>query len=189
MIDVVPACPSRASTPGEYVASLRQLRQRSGLTYREISRRATAAGHWLPASTLATTLGRVTLPQERVVLALLAACETPDAQTRRWLAVRNEIEMRLAEAVRPDHRRPPEALRPGLIRVGGPLGHPGPAARCTAEDRRAVTMRLTVATAVCVLAGTAGLLAVRWRGTGRPGVSASGDAGLGSCRCAPAERQ
>ncbi len=165
MSHAVPACPSRVATPGEYVAALRQLRLSTGLTYREISRRATTAGHWLPPSTLAAALGRVTLPQERVVLALLAASGTPDAETRRWLAARNEIDMRLAEPARPDHPRPPEANR-----RESPPRSPAPTAAQAGVGRRMV--RVAVASAVCALAGAAGLLAV-WR-HGRSSASASG---------------
>ncbi|MEO3772644.1 peptidoglycan-binding protein [Micromonospora sp. B9E7] len=87
----------QAATAGEYVALLRDARRRSGLTYREISRRASATGHWLPASTLATMLGRSTLPRERTVVALLAACGTPAGEVERWLTVRRDIEAHLSE--------------------------------------------------------------------------------------------
>ncbi|GHJ15728.1 MULTISPECIES: helix-turn-helix domain-containing protein [unclassified Micromonospora] len=153
MTEVVPACPPGAATPAEYVAVLRRLRERSGLTYRETARRATAAGHWLPPSTLAAALARVTLPQERVVLALLAACGTPDAEVRSWLAARNEIEMRLAEAVRP-HGPPPASHRPE-----GPV-----AARRAGSRPLGGTAGVLVACAVGALAGAAGALALRRRG-------------------------
>ncbi|MDG9675406.1 peptidoglycan-binding protein [Micromonospora sp. DH14] len=87
----------QATTAGEYVALLRDVRRRSGLTYREISRRASASGHWLPASTLATMLGRSTLPRERTVVALLAACGTTVGEVERWLTVRRDIEAHLSE--------------------------------------------------------------------------------------------
>ncbi|MET8268620.1 helix-turn-helix domain-containing protein [Micromonospora arida] len=87
----------QAATAGEYVASLREVRRRSGLTYRELARRASAAGHWLPPSTLATMLGRTTLPRERTVVALLAACGTPAVEVDRWLETRRDLEARLGE--------------------------------------------------------------------------------------------
>ncbi|MEV5209514.1 peptidoglycan-binding protein [Micromonospora sp. NPDC053740] len=90
----------QAATAGEYVALLREVRRRSGLTYRELARRASAAGHWLPPSTLATMLGRTTLPRERTVVALLAACGTPAVQVDRWLATRRDLEARLGERYR-----------------------------------------------------------------------------------------
>ncbi|MFI6780463.1 helix-turn-helix domain-containing protein [Micromonospora sp. NPDC050276] len=87
----------QVTTAGEYVALLREVRRRSGLTYRELARRASAAGHWLPPSTLATMLGRTTLPRERTVVALLVACGTPPVEVDRWLARRRDLEARLAE--------------------------------------------------------------------------------------------
>ncbi|MGW5579035.1 peptidoglycan-binding protein [Micromonospora chokoriensis] len=87
----------QATTAGEYVALLRDVRRRSGLTYREVSRRASASGHWLPASTLATMLGRNTLPRERTVVAFLAACGTTAGEVERWLTVRRDIEAHLSE--------------------------------------------------------------------------------------------
>jgi len=84
-------------TATEYVALLRDMRRRSGLTYREISRRASAVGHWLPPSTLATMLGRTTLPRERTVVALLVACGATTEDTQRFVAVRRDIEARLSE--------------------------------------------------------------------------------------------
>ncbi|WP_406068213.1 peptidoglycan-binding protein [Micromonospora sp. NBC_01638] len=87
----------QAATAGEYVALLRDARRCSGLTYREISRRASATGHWLPPSTLASMLGRSTLPRERTVVALLAACGTTAGEVERWLGMRRDIEARLSE--------------------------------------------------------------------------------------------
>ncbi|MGI5522062.1 peptidoglycan-binding protein [Micromonospora sp. CA-259024] len=87
----------QAATAGEYVALLRDVRRCSGLTYREITRRASAAGHWLPPSTLATMLGRTTLPRERTVVALLAACGATAGEVERWLRMRRDIEARLGE--------------------------------------------------------------------------------------------
>lgn len=87
----------QVATAGEYVALLRDVRRRSGLTYREITRRASAAGHWLPPSTLATMLGRTTLPRERTVLALLAACGVTAAEVEEWVEARRDLEARLSE--------------------------------------------------------------------------------------------
>ncbi|MEV0393335.1 helix-turn-helix domain-containing protein [Polymorphospora rubra] len=89
-----------AATASEYVGLLRDVRRRSGLTYREISRRASAAGHWLPPSTLATMLGRTTLPRERTVVALLTACGTPAAAIEQWVGLRRDIDARVGERAR-----------------------------------------------------------------------------------------
>jgi Ricin-type beta-trefoil lectin domain-like len=83
--------PSTARTPAEYVALLRQVRDRSGLSYRRIQRRAEAAGETLPASTLATMLGRSTLPREELVIALLRACGAAPDEIDRWVEARRDI--------------------------------------------------------------------------------------------------
>lgn len=110
----------KATTAGEYVVSLRDVRRRSGLTYREVSRRASAAGHWLPPSTLATMLGRTTLPRERTVVALLAACGTPAEDIERWLALRRDIEAQLSEPTRWD--APPSSPASAPPEPGPPAG-------------------------------------------------------------------
>ncbi|MEK8106712.1 helix-turn-helix transcriptional regulator [Micromonospora sp. M12] len=111
----------QVATAGEYVALLRDVRRRSGLTYREIARRASAAGHWLPPSTLATMLGRTTLPRERTVLALLVACGVTAAEVEEWVEARRNLEARLSEQGRWEsqpagtavaRRRPPGDRRP-----------------------------------------------------------------------------
>ncbi|MEV0648217.1 tetratricopeptide repeat protein [Phytomonospora sp. NPDC050363] len=66
--------PRRARTSGELVEMLRALKTSAGLSYREIEQRARDAGDWLPASTLATVLGRTTAPRAEVVEALVQAC-------------------------------------------------------------------------------------------------------------------
>ncbi|WP_410821378.1 peptidoglycan-binding protein [Micromonospora sp. 050-3] len=106
--DAVP----QAATAGDYVALLRDVRRCSGLTYREISRRASAAGHWLPASTLATMLGRITLPRERTVVAMLAACGVPDVE--RWVEMRRDIEARLSERDRWETSAPQTTAAPAV---------------------------------------------------------------------------
>ncbi|MGW3426145.1 helix-turn-helix domain-containing protein [Streptomyces phaeochromogenes] len=83
--------PAQVSTPAEFVAVLRVLRTWSGLTYRQLESKATAHGDTLPASTIATTLGRTTLPRERFVDAFTRACGLGDEQGRQWLDVRQRI--------------------------------------------------------------------------------------------------
>jgi peptidoglycan hydrolase-like protein with peptidoglycan-binding domain len=112
MIDAARDRVPQVATAREYVVSLRDVRQRSGLTYREISRRASAAGHWLPPSTLATMLGRNTLPRERTVVALLAACGTSAADIERWLDLRRDIEAQLGEPTRREEKPTAPAASP-----------------------------------------------------------------------------
>ncbi|WP_328534855.1 peptidoglycan-binding protein [Micromonospora zamorensis] len=103
---------THVATAGEYVALLRDVRRRSGLTYREITRQASAAGHWLPPSTLATMLGRTTLPRERTVVALLVACGSTPADVRRWVETRRNIEAQLGERDRWENQAVPTTLSP-----------------------------------------------------------------------------
>ncbi|WP_410662341.1 helix-turn-helix domain-containing protein [Amycolatopsis sp. lyj-84] len=83
--------PDPATSPAEFTAALRVLRTWSGLTYRQLSGKATELGGALPASTIATTLGRTTLPRESFVEAFTRACGLSDEQVRRWLDARTRI--------------------------------------------------------------------------------------------------
>ncbi|MEU9506284.1 helix-turn-helix domain-containing protein [Micromonospora sp. NPDC048170] len=141
----------QAPTAGEYVALLRGVRLRSGLTYREITRRASAAGHWLPPSTLATMLGRTTLPRERTVVALLTACGTSAGEMERWVRARREIEARLTEQARGDG-----AARTGEVAPGGP----GPAAEPVTPDRPPAEVRRPARSARRLRLGVLALLGV-----------------------------
>ncbi|MEU6676322.1 XRE family transcriptional regulator [Streptomyces sp. NPDC046925] len=78
-------------TPAEFTAALRTLRLWSGLTYRQLESKATANADTLPASTIATTLGRVTLPREPFVEAFTRACGLGDEDVRQWLDARRRI--------------------------------------------------------------------------------------------------
>ncbi|MFI0976934.1 helix-turn-helix domain-containing protein [Streptomyces sp. NPDC021093] len=83
--------PAQARTPAEFTAALRALRLWSGLTYRQIEGKATAHADTLPSSTIATTLGRVTLPREQFVDAFTRACGLGHEEVREWLEVRRRI--------------------------------------------------------------------------------------------------
>ncbi|WP_327031822.1 helix-turn-helix domain-containing protein [Micromonospora ureilytica] len=144
----------QVATAGEYVALLRDVRRRSGLTYRELARRASAAGHWLPPSTLATMLGRTTLPRERTVVALLAACGTPAPEVERWLETRRDLEAHLGERGRgeSDEERTsagssttvPATIHPGVSAVPPRPVAPWPARRWLRLALLAVLGVLTV---------------------------------------------
>lgn len=83
--------PAQARTPAEFTSALRALRSWSGLTYRQLEGKATAHTDTLPASTIATTLGRATLPRERFVEAFTRACGLSDEEVRQWLEARRRI--------------------------------------------------------------------------------------------------
>ncbi|MFF9090826.1 helix-turn-helix domain-containing protein [Streptomyces sp. NPDC014991] len=83
--------PAQVSTPAEFTAALRALRTWSGLTYRQLESKATAHADALPASTIATALGRTSLPRERFVDAFTRACGLSEEESHQWLEVRNRI--------------------------------------------------------------------------------------------------
>ncbi|WP_406066318.1 helix-turn-helix domain-containing protein [Micromonospora sp. NBC_00860] len=82
--------PDDASNPAEFVELLRQLKDRSGLTYRQLEQRAAAAGDVLARSTAADILRRSTLPRPEVVAAFVRACGAED-QVETWLRARHRL--------------------------------------------------------------------------------------------------
>ena len=81
--------PGSATTPAEYIALLRRLKDSSGLTYRQLERRAEELGEVLPKSTAASMLTRDTLPRVELVSTLLKVCgETDDAT---WLSAYERV--------------------------------------------------------------------------------------------------
>ncbi|MFF3484471.1 hypothetical protein ACFYXC_14535 [Streptomyces sp. NPDC002701] len=84
-----------------FVAALRHLKTWSGLSYRQLERRAAEAGHVLPYSTAATMLGRDRLPRAELVAAFVAACGVRADEAEEWLDARVTIACgRPAETVR-----------------------------------------------------------------------------------------
>jgi outer membrane biosynthesis protein TonB len=70
---------------------LRECKEWSGFTYRELQRRAEAVGQVLPHSTIAAALGRTTLPREDVVRAFVQACGGDEAAAEAWVSIRKRI--------------------------------------------------------------------------------------------------
>ncbi|MBC2905784.1 XRE family transcriptional regulator [Streptomyces sp. PSKA01] len=73
-----------------FIASMQRLKERSGLTYRELEERAARSGDVLARSTLADVLRRTSLPRPEVLAAFVRACgdgERVDA----WLAARDRL--------------------------------------------------------------------------------------------------
>ncbi|MFI2620028.1 XRE family transcriptional regulator [Streptomyces sp. NPDC018584] len=84
------ARPERARTPSEFVALLRQVKEASGLTYRQLELRAAERGDLLPRSTVAGALSRSALPKAELVEALVRACEGEE-RVGAWLAARDRV--------------------------------------------------------------------------------------------------
>ncbi len=80
-----------AADEAEFVAALRRLKAWSGLSYRQLERRAAEAGRVLPYSTASTALGRETLPREELLVAFVLACGLDDDEAAAWVAARKRI--------------------------------------------------------------------------------------------------
>ncbi|MBM0279662.1 helix-turn-helix domain-containing protein, partial [Micromonospora tarensis] len=82
--------PDEAADAAEFVDLLRQLKDRSRLTYRQLEQRAAAAGDVLARSTAADILRRSTLPRPEVLAAFVRACGAED-QVETWLRARHRL--------------------------------------------------------------------------------------------------
>ncbi|GAA2766540.1 hypothetical protein GCM10010103_55810 [Streptomyces paradoxus] len=87
--------PHRAQDAGEFIAAMRHLKERSGLTYRQLERRAAERGETLARSTLADVLRGRTLPRPELLAAFVRACGD-DHRLEGWLAAREEVAGRAA---------------------------------------------------------------------------------------------
>ena len=82
--------PEEATDPAGFVDLLRKLKDRSGLTYRQLEQRAATAGEVLARSTAADVLRRSTLPRPEVLAAFVRACGAQD-QVDQWLRARDRL--------------------------------------------------------------------------------------------------
>ncbi|GGK47146.1 helix-turn-helix domain-containing protein [Streptomyces flaveus] len=98
--------------PAAFVAALRRLKAWSGLSYRQLERRATAAGHTLPYSTAATMLGRERLPREELVVAFVTACGVRDDEAEAWADARTTIVCGHVDAPPPRNDETKRSWRP-----------------------------------------------------------------------------
>src|SRR5689334_4301323 len=78
------------NSQGEFIASLRDLKQRSGLTYRQLEKRAAQHGKVLARSTLADVLAGKRMPAPDVLDAFVHACGEGD-QADSWQQARASI--------------------------------------------------------------------------------------------------
>lgn len=82
--------PRSARDAAEFVALLRELKERSGLTYRQLEERAAERGDVLARSTLADALRTDALPRTETLMAFLRACGEED-RAGEWLEIYNDI--------------------------------------------------------------------------------------------------
>ncbi|MFI6288209.1 helix-turn-helix domain-containing protein [Streptomyces sp. NPDC051018] len=122
--------PEQAGGAAEFVARLQQLKDWSGLTYRELTSRAEAVGDVLPRSTVANMLSRCTLPREELVAAFVRACGCGPGAAETWLRVRKELARRERQPGEiPEHRsgpRPDPAAGCTQDPTGGDTSHEAP---------------------------------------------------------------
>jgi transcriptional regulator with XRE-family HTH domain len=112
-----PALPPPAvGDAGELVAAMRALKERTGLSLRQLEERAEARGEVLARSTLADVLRRASLPRPDTLAAFVRACGGGEDAVRAWLAARDRI---AAGA-------PPVPDAPGLASASAPGGRRRP---------------------------------------------------------------
>ena len=99
--------PREARTAGEFVALMRRLKERSGLTYRQMEERAAERGEVLARSTLADVLGGKRLPRPELLAAFVRACGDGD-RVEVWLRARASLAERAAV-------EPPAPTRSALL--------------------------------------------------------------------------
>ncbi|MGP3976200.1 helix-turn-helix domain-containing protein [Streptomyces sp. 8N114] len=164
----------RAQDVSEFLECLRQLKEASGLTLRQLEERAAAAGDYLPRSTLSSMLSGRRLPRPELLAAFVRACGHEEQLTA-WLRTRD----RLARGEVDDAAGSPGGAdasgAAASSRDDGALADPGApagAADATASatgaprirrlPRHLLRPRLLVPLAVAVLlAATAGVLGTR----------------------------
>ena len=132
--------PELAQNSAEFVAQMQALKEWSGLTYRELTARADAAGDVLPRSTVANMLSRSTVPREELVAAFVRACGCGPGATETWLRVRKELA-----------RRERQSLEVPEYDVGDMEPGPGAEEPPPAQPRRPWLVRAVLPSAVAVL--------------------------------------
>ncbi|TXS52095.1 XRE family transcriptional regulator [Streptomyces sp. uw30] len=95
--------PQQTTDAAEFVAALRRLKDRSGLTYRQLEERAAEHGEVLARSTLADVLGGKTAPRPELLAAFVRVCGQGD-RVGDWLAARERISRQ--QAAGPESGKP-----------------------------------------------------------------------------------
>ncbi len=112
--------PYAAQNAAEFIQEMRRLKERSGLTYRQLEEKAAAQGDTLPRSTLANALSGRSLPRPELLAAFVRACGAGDRVTE-WTAARHHLTTKAA--TEPTTEAAPDAPPPPG--PGTPSPHPG----------------------------------------------------------------
>ncbi|MFI8995941.1 helix-turn-helix domain-containing protein [Streptomyces sp. NPDC053542] len=101
------SAPYEAQDTAEFIEAMRRLKERSGLTYRQLQEKAAGQGEPLPRSTLANALSGRSLPRPELLAAFVRACGEGD-QAAEWTRAR----ALLAERSRTGTPHPPTPPSP-----------------------------------------------------------------------------
>ncbi|MDT0345174.1 RICIN domain-containing protein [Streptomyces litchfieldiae] len=129
--------PEEAAGAAEFVALMQRLKDRSGLSYRQLEEAAESRGEVLARSTVADVLRRSALPRPELLAAFVRACGDGD-RVDAWLAARDAI-----------------AAAGPAAEPGGGDERPGAVARWW---RRPARLAAVLAAALLMLAGGAWVL-------------------------------
>ncbi|MGI5350751.1 helix-turn-helix domain-containing protein [Streptomyces sp. CA-250714] len=171
----------RAQDVSEFLECLRQLKEASGLTLRQLEERAAAAGDYLPRSTLSSMLSGRRPPRPELLAAFVRACGH-ERNLAEWVRTRDA----LAQGEGGDAEGSTGGAAPadaagssgsaaldGAAATSAPAGTAGPPATAAAAPRirrlprHFLRPRLLVPLSVAVLlAATAGVLGTRGDGSG-----------------------
>ncbi|MFI2239883.1 helix-turn-helix domain-containing protein [Streptomyces chrestomyceticus] len=86
--------PAEARDVAEFLAMLRELKERRGLTYRQLEQRAAEQGEVLARSTLADVLSGRRLPRPEVLSVFVRACGESRDRASAWLDARADVAAR-----------------------------------------------------------------------------------------------
>jgi hypothetical protein len=86
-----------AETIDDFLLRMRQLKAWSGLTLRQLERKAKAFGDVLPRSTVASALSRRSLPREQFVVSFVRACGCAPEEIQHWVAIRKKLSMKILD--------------------------------------------------------------------------------------------
>jgi hypothetical protein len=83
--------PRAARDVAGFVAAMREVRTRVGLSFRALERQAARAGDVLPSSTTNAALSRDKLPRVELVAAFIRACGGDEDTVARWVTARSDL--------------------------------------------------------------------------------------------------
>ncbi|MFI6743875.1 helix-turn-helix domain-containing protein [Nonomuraea sp. NPDC050451] len=141
--------PARATDAATFMAELRRLKTWSGLSFRQLDRRAAAVGDTLPYSTASTMLGKDRLPREEVLVAFVKACGLEGDDLHAWRA----CYARIAQGGATESSTPAQDPSPAALPAALP-----PSLRLFRRFRRGSTLIAAAALAIAFIGG-AGLAA------------------------------